>query len=153
MTVCTTDTLVRPSVFAELMEALPETAGRWELTVSIPFKEGTVFGKAILNSVNPNGLFSERTKLQIVIEDRLSPGVATDVEGEMSAHEARFDVHIIDPVGKVPPMTCILQASRQGEVYEGTWSAPCGSPETCGCGGTGDSVRLEKHEPDNPVSN
>ena len=144
MSACITDTLIKPREWVTQKERTRDFAERWELNLKMPFEDRSVVWKGILAPLTIGGMFSVQTRLGIVTDSGTTFGVTTDVEGDLAPEEAHFDVHMIDPVVPLPPLTCVLKAIKAGEAYEGEWSAPCASPETCGCAGLSDAIALTK---------
>lgn len=144
MPICTTDTLIKPRSWAVPVEQTDDARGRWELSLNMPYDKDVALGKAILAPMSANGLFSVRSWLTLTHDGYTSPGLTADAEGELFPDEARFDLHLIDPEGSVPPFQCVLQATTPGEAYEGTWSIPCRDPIECGCGGMSEKMWLVK---------
>ena len=109
----------------------------WELHVTIPGEEDTVFGRTVLNTVPETGLFSERVKMTVWTSST-SPGdfgMETDVDGVRSTGSIEMNVHIFGSSIRFQPMTCFGEENVDGRRYEGEWSMPCMSPNTCGCDG------------------
>ena len=150
MTDCITDTLVKPTTWLLPQETTREGSDRWQLNLTMPFEDSSVLWQGILAPIRTGGLFSVRTRLAIVLETRTTPGVTTDVEGELALDQALFDVHMIDPEGSTPPLNCALDAVESGKVYEGKWTVPCRNPQTCGCAGMSGEVSMVKLEDQRP---
>ena len=136
-----------PKFIVDLADIDVQPAGAWELNIFYDNPEvGPMIGKAKFDLMAFEESITSSLEFIWTAEDRSSPTLLADLDGQMSKMSVQFQLHIMDAEWTLAPFVCTGTSLAEDNKYEGRWHVACTNPEECGgdCPGVDGDFSLTK---------